>query len=1086
MSENRNTDDLLLQNEQQQSKINRLNAELRREVAEYDMLMESTGVCIVKIRMEAGFPVLWCNEAAYQTIGYTKEEYEAQFGYDLRPFFHGREAALDALCNAMNTALASGKLRFRAFVNLPRRDGTLWAQCSGTFTDYDSSTGRPTAVYGAFTDVTAVVETQEKLAAADRENARLADVLDNIPGGVCVSDIKNGRPVSITINRHLAQHLGIASGIYKIHSNDQLADHVHAEDRSAYREALRVFLQETGRLDLICRLRKGDPGDFFWARIEGRLTDTGTDSATAYLTFTDIGPLKETERMLQEAVVSADLLVWEYDIPNHTIHLADNEVTAEYCRKFGFGHVISNVPEALAEYVTEESMPVLREMYQKVESGKNASFELWYKRTPRWEPHCERVNYTVECDERGNAVRAYAVGLNITAEKNIEERYAREQSYLRENRNFNLIAKGHYNLTQNRILEYTMQNQKTPDADYFSADTRLTYDEGLADFLKMPCPEEDRAMLAEALNRETLLRLYHEGHTVSTVQYRRMMPGGLPLWISLETRVYVMPLTGDMECFSYSYDITDRMRNEEIMNGIAATEFDYVGLIYANSGMFEFLQKSSSIQFPKAHVKTPYSECCDYVRSSFVTPEEREQFDASVCLEGILRHLEISDRWSASYRRREGEKIYFKQVDYSWLNRQERIILSVRTDISASHERDQRQLSEMRAAKLEADQANEAKSAFLSSMSHDMRTPLNAVLGFTDLALREGNTEKKQQYLQKVKSSGALLLDLVNDTLELSRIESGKLVLEPEAVSGTEIWDSVGTSLQAAAAEKNIKLLADRPTVINRTIWADRLKLQKVLLNLISNAIKYTPAGGTVHVAIDEIDPPVSGRTHRITVEDNGIGISADFLPKVFEPFAQEHRAEAGKVAGTGLGLAIVKRIVDLMGGTIRVQSKMNCGTRFTVELPIQTLQSEAAGRQEKPKEMISLAGKMALLCEDNDLNAEIVTILLNEKGMDVERAGNGQEGVSKFANSMAGYYDVVLMDIRMPVLDGYDATKKIRGLSRPDAKTVPILAMTADAFESEIRHAREVGMNDYITKPVDPQKLFRAISEQLDAGRSK
>lgn len=185
-------------------------------------------------------------------------------------------------------------------------------------------------------------------------------------------------------------------------------------------------------------------------------------------------------------------------------------------------------------------------------------------------------------------------------------------------------------------------------------------------------------------------------------------------------------------------------------------------------------------------------------------------------------------------------------------------------------------------------------------------------------------------------------------------------------------------------------------------------------------------------------------------------------------------------MSGTGLGLTIVKRIIDLMGGTIEVQSKINCGTRFTVELPLQTLPNAAAAPRETAEPVIALAGKMALLCEDNDLNAEIVTILLGEKGMKVERAADGQEGVAKFAGAMAGYYDVVLMDIRMPVLDGCGAAAKIRALPRPDAKTVPILAMTADAFESDMRRAREVGMNDYLTKPIDPQKLFRAIAKWL------
>jgi CheY-like chemotaxis protein len=220
-------------------------------------------------------------------------------------------------------------------------------------------------------------------------------------------------------------------------------------------------------------------------------------------------------------------------------------------------------------------------------------------------------------------------------------------------------------------------------------------------------------------------------------------------------------------------------------------------------------------------------------------------------------------------------------------------------------------------------------------------------------------------------------------------------------------------------------------------------------------------------------------------VEDTGIGISPEFLSQIFVPFAQEHRAEAGNVSGTGLGLAIVKRIVDLMGGVIRVESKLNRGTRFTVDLPVSVVKNGQVQETEKQEPVLSLAGKKVLLCEDNDLNAEIVAILMREDGVDMERAENGSEGLRKFAASPLGCYDAVLMDIRMPVLDGYGATEKIRALPRADAKTVPIIAMTADAFEEDIRHALESGMDGYLTKPIDPGHLRRTLANAIQTGRN-
>lgn len=970
-------------------------------------------------------------------------------------------------------------------MRLPSRTGGFWAQCSGTFTDFDAQTGKPSCVYGVFTDVTSVVETREKLDEAGRENARLIAILDNIPAGVSVCTIEHGAPASITINRHLAQHLGISSGEFVIQNLEQVLFYVHAADRAACRKQLEQFLSGKTRFDAICRLRRGNTGTFSWAHIEGRTAAQTNGIKTAFLTYTDISALKEAETALREAVVSAKLIVWEYDIPTHTIHMADNETTNEECRRFGFRHVIPNVPQSLAELVDEKSMPALLEMYRRVENGENASCEVWYRRKAGHEPRCERVSYTVELDESGRAVRAYAVGVNITAEKSAEEHYAREQSYLRDNRDFNLVSKGHFNLTQNRVLAYEHQAKKTPGGNYFSIRSEDSYDEASASLLRILCPEEDRAALADLTDRQKLLQRYQEGHFLNRVPYRVLTKGDLPLWMSLEMRTYASPLTGDVECFSYTYDITDKMRSEEIMARIAATEFDYVGLLFAKAGQFEFLQKSKKITHLDARVKAPYSDCCDYVRSHFVPENERAEFDASFALDTILAGLEAGGRWSATYRRAEDGRVLCKQIDYTWLDREERILLVVRTDITAAYERDQKQLSEMKAAKLEADRANEAKSAFLSSMSHDMRTPLNAVLGFTDLALREGDAAVKQAYLEKVKLSSGLLLALVNDTLELSRIESGKFVLEPELVDGSKLWESVITSIRPSADLKNIRLIAENPDQLHETLWIDRLKLEKVLLNLITNAIKYTPQGGTVRVSLEQLPPSSGGCTRRITVEDTGIGISPEFLSQIFVPFAQEHRAEAGNVSGTGLGLAIVKRIVDLMGGVIRVESKLNRGTRFTVDLPVSVVKNGQVQETKKQEPVLSLAGKKVLLCEDNDLNAEIVAILMREDGVDMERAENGSEGLRKFAASPLGCYDAVLMDIRMPVLDGYGATEKIRALPRADAKTVPIIAMTADAFEEDIRHALESGMDGYLTKPIDPGHLRRTLANAIQTGRN-
>lgn len=263
-------------------------------------------------------------------------------------------------------------------------------------------------------------------------------------------------------------------------------------------------------------------------------------------------------------------------------------------------------------------------------------------------------------------------------------------------------------------------------------------------------------------------------------------------------------------------------------------------------------------------------------------------------------------------------------------------------------------------------------------------------------------------------------------------------------------------------------------------VYVDKLKHQKIWLNLISNAIKYTPEGGTVEARVEVIDPPIDGHNRRLVVIDNGIGMSEEFQRTMFEPFSQERRSETQNIQGTGLGLAIVKRYVDLLGGTIKVHSARGKGTRFDIELDIKTLEDETAAKEQRQQSIGALAGTRVLLCEDNDMNVEIVRILLNQKGIAADRAQNGSIGVQMFKDSEPGFYDAVLMDVRMPVMDGRQATRAIRALDREDAERVPIIALTADAFEEDIRENREAGMSGYVTKPINPERLYGALSDAL------
>ena len=382
---------------------------------------------------------------------------------------------------------------------------------------------------------------------------------------------------------------------------------------------------------------------------------------------------------------------------------------------------------------------------------------------------------------------------------------------------------------------------------------------------------------------------------------------------------------------------------------------------------------------------------------------------------------------------------------------------------------------------------NEAKEDFFSHISHDMRTPLNGIIGFTDLAEQSENMNGVQGYLHKIKISSHILLDLINDTLQLSKLERGKYPLVWEKVDSVAYMNSILTPLTVIAQNKGVALNLDTSKLEACLVMVDRLSTRKIFLNILGNAVKFTPTGGKVKMIVASA-PVAKGKLPvTVTISDTGIGISKEFLPKVFELFAQEQRPEIQNQQGNGLGLTIVKKLVLALGGTIDIESTLNVGTRITVVLPLAYVGPVTGDILEDAQQKADslhplLKGKKVLLCEDNLLNTEIATKLLASKGLFVAKAANGEEGIKKFAASSVGDFAAILMDLRMPIMDGYAATKAIRLLARPDAVTVPILALSADAYEEDVQRCEAAGMNGHIAKPIDPENLFAELERVLQA----
>lgn len=395
---------------------------------------------------------------------------------------------------------------------------------------------------------------------------------------------------------------------------------------------------------------------------------------------------------------------------------------------------------------------------------------------------------------------------------------------------------------------------------------------------------------------------------------------------------------------------------------------------------------------------------------------------------------------------------------------------------------------ELRVACHKAERANDAKTGFLSSVSHDMRTPLNGILGYTNLALQAKHPELMREYLEKIQSSGKLLLELINNTLDLNQIETGAITLHPESISQQALLEDVVNAVQVSMDEKNIVFRVDSSGAFMTNICVDVLRMREVLINLLSNAIKFTPNEGRIDFIVETIELDENYIYDRVIVRDSGCGISEEFLPRLFEPFTQERNRISGNVIGSGLGLSIVKRLVELMGGGIEVKSRIGEGTEFTLYLKSALAPEDF--RPEAKKTVLSaqevLKGKRILLCEDNEINREIAEAILEMQEMEVVAAENGQEGLRLFEESPLYGFAAVLMDEEMPVMDGFAATQAIRSLLRPDAGIVPVLALTGNAYHEAADRARKAGMDACLLKPFEPEELFEVLVQYIDEAEKK
>ena len=604
-------------------------------------------------------------------------------------------------------------------------------------------------------------------------------------------------------------------------------------------------------------------------------------------------------------------------------------------------------------------------------------------------------------------------------------------------------------------------------------------DETIDNIASLIMDQEEKSRFQEVINRKHLLEAYTKGTHHVQLTYRRRNEQGNLIWVKTFVNTLQNPHNDDVEALAYSVDANQEMEESQIIRAITGKEYDYIALVDVWTQKMRFFDISRTGQSTRPEQRETYDETM-YQTFANYPAWDKERSIKYLTFKNVLAQLQANEEYTYTFDLQDKQgRNYHKQVAFRYLDKDRKQILVTRTDMTAAFRQEKAQTQRIKDALLIAEQANESKSSFLSSVSHDMRTPLNAILGYARLAGETQDVRQKDDYVAKIGLAGHTLLDLINDTLDLQKIETGVSTLKLAPAPCADVVKGILTAVKPMIAAKHINFVFDNSKAIMANINVDMLRVQEIMINLLSNAVKYTPEGGRVEFVVECVGQDHGIIHDKLVVRDNGIGISKEFLPKIFDPFTQERTAATAHIGGSGLGLTIVKRLVDMMHGHIEVRSELGKGSEFIVYLDLERLPDQLTDKdQSEERHTFDLKGLRILMCEDNAMNTEIAKALLQKQGVEVICAANGQEGLEKFNASAPGEFDAILMDIRMPVLDGYQATAAIRSSRHVRALNIPIIAISADAYEEDVKRSLQAGMNMHLGKPFNPDQLYETLAK--------
>ncbi|MBQ9437709.1 MAG: response regulator [Lachnospiraceae bacterium] len=793
---------------------------------------------------------------------------------------------------------------------------------------------------------------------------------------------------------------------------------------------------------------------------------------------------KAEKVLMDQAIGLAKLVYYIYDPEERTAHNISRHML------LGESEFFYHFPDIIFEkhLVHPKEEGILREAFRKIDEGSKeevAEVRTLENGKYRW----KRERLTSVYDEKGRRIRVIVTVVDIHAEMEARVSF---QKHLEESMytDAGTVALYKMNLSRDRDLFLSERFGMSQVWEKVNSLPRLM------ELLEGKIREEDAVYLRSLLSSQILMEEYKKGNSLISEDFRLEIEAGLVSWVRLSVDMMENPTTGDIEAVLFIIDINQEKLMQDMVTEVAIKDYDMLALYYGYSDMFFKMGEGRtdtdiyepgnfSGGFRKAFEEAMGGEEAFEYLDEVGNHISGDEVWKNLSDEEVIRQLEKEDtyRYLLRLKTKDGQFIR-KRFTYSYYDAKDRIIFLTARDNTESYLLEMATSQKIREALEEAKEANQAKSEFLSRMSHDIRTPMNGIIGMSSLiADEEGLPNQVKEYNSVIQTSADFLLGLINDVLDMSKIEAGKMELHMEWCPIEDFEKYLQAVVTPLCDSKNIDFRAVLPK--KSEIYTDRLRFNQLFFNLISNAIKYTPVGGKVELVFLSERPVRGELTLHAEVRDTGIGMSEEFREHLFETFSRENRADVSEMQGTGLGLAIAKQIVDLFHGRIWVDSVLNEGSTFSVEFKCKVRVVFQGGIIQKPAEQAmrgeaDFHGKKLLLCEDNEINAKIIIAQVKKMGMEIDWAKNGKEGVEKFEASKPGEYNGILMDIRMPVMDGLEATKAIRSSGREEAAAIPMIAMTANAFDEDREASLKAGLNRHISKPIKIEEFKMALTELI------